>query len=241
MSPSTTSKVTTDHEEIRRWAEERGATPAAVIRTESDDDPGIIRLDFPGYSGAGSLEAISWDEWFKKFDQRNLALLYQEHTAGGEKSNFNKIISRGTAEEVDGAMGGKGRSASHTWASASRQRTSGTGESAGKRSKAATRSRANAAGRTTGKSEGREATAKRSTSARGRSSSSGRASTRSRSGEKRSSSATRGGASRGSESRKSRTTSRGTGRHSSARSSGTSGARPGKSSSRRSSSRSRSR
>ena len=189
MSPSTTSKVTTDHGEIRRWAEERGATPAAVIVTENDDDPSMIGLDFPGYSGEGSLEQISWDEWFKKFNEHNLVLLYQEHTAGGEKSNFNKIISRETAEEVNSAVGGKGRSASPKRASASRQRTSGANKGAGKSAKAATGSRANGSGRATGKPEGREESAKRSASARGRSSSSGR-----RAGEKRSSSATRGDA-----------------------------------------------
>lgn len=88
--------TTTDHDFIRRWAEERGAKPSAVIRTESDDDVGIIWLDFPGYSGAGSLEEISWDDWFQKFEASKLALLYQDETAEGEKSNFNKLISRAT-------------------------------------------------------------------------------------------------------------------------------------------------
>jgi hypothetical protein len=37
----------------------------------------MIRLDFPGYGGEESLEEISWDEWFDKFDERNLALLVQ--------------------------------------------------------------------------------------------------------------------------------------------------------------------
>lgn len=57
----------------------------------------MIRLDFPGYTGADSLEPISWDDWFQEFDKKRLALLYQEETAGGEKSNFNKLISRETA------------------------------------------------------------------------------------------------------------------------------------------------
>ena len=87
-------KVTTDHDFIRRWAEERGAKPSAVIRTESDDDVGIIRLDFPGYSGGGSLEEISWGDWFENFEQSKLAFLHQDETAGGKKSNFNKLISR---------------------------------------------------------------------------------------------------------------------------------------------------
>ena len=45
-----------------------------------------------------SLEEISWEEFFEKFDESDLALLYQEETAGGEKSNFNKLIGRETAE-----------------------------------------------------------------------------------------------------------------------------------------------
>lgn len=39
------SNTTTDHEEIRRWAESRGARPARVRGTGNSGDPGIIRLD----------------------------------------------------------------------------------------------------------------------------------------------------------------------------------------------------
>ena len=81
------SKVTTDHEEIRRWAEERGAHPAVVKGTE------ILRLDFPGYSGKGTLEPIDWEEFFRIIDERGLALVYEERTADGKKSNFNKLVS----------------------------------------------------------------------------------------------------------------------------------------------------
>jgi hypothetical protein len=88
------SKTTTNHEEIRRWAESRGGKPARVKRTGGHDDPGIIRLDFPGYSGEDSLEPISWEDFFEKFDKNDLALLYQEETKDGEKSNFNKLVKR---------------------------------------------------------------------------------------------------------------------------------------------------
>ena len=91
---STLSKTTHDHEEIRKWAEGRGAKPSCVRGTGGKDDIGMIRLDFPGYSGEGKLEPISWDEWFEKFDDQQLALVYQETTAEGEKSNFNKLVSR---------------------------------------------------------------------------------------------------------------------------------------------------
>ncbi|HZH97831.1 MAG TPA: hypothetical protein VEX38_02565 [Fimbriimonadaceae bacterium] len=93
------SKTTTNHDEIQKWAEERGAKPSCVKRTGGGDDPGIIRLDFPGYSGGDSLEEISWEEWFEKFHENNLALIYQEETKDGEKSNFNKLVSRETADK----------------------------------------------------------------------------------------------------------------------------------------------
>jgi len=95
---SNLSQTTTDHEQIRRWAEARGGKPAHVRGTGGKDDTGIIRIDFPGYSGAGKLEEISWDEFFQKFDEQGLALVYQEQTAEGQKSNFNKLVSRETVE-----------------------------------------------------------------------------------------------------------------------------------------------
>ena len=94
------SKTTTDHDEIRQWAESRGGKPATVARTENDGEVGVLRIDFPGYSGAGSLEEISWDEFFEKFDEKQLAFLYQDKTSSGEESRFFKLVSRDTAEHT---------------------------------------------------------------------------------------------------------------------------------------------
>jgi hypothetical protein len=89
------SQMTTDHDTIRNWAEERGGKPAAVKSThKAGEDVGIIRIDFPGYSGGGSLEEISWDEFFDKFEDAQLAFVYEEQTSGGERSNFNKLVKR---------------------------------------------------------------------------------------------------------------------------------------------------
>jgi hypothetical protein len=90
----TTSKLTTDHEVIRKWVEHRGGQPAVVKSTESDRRLGILRIDFPGFSGEGTLEAVDWDDWFMAFDERELAFLYQEKTADGHESRFNKLVSR---------------------------------------------------------------------------------------------------------------------------------------------------
>lgn len=133
------SRTTKDHDEIRRWAEERGGTPSHVKRTGSGEDIGILRIDFPGYSGEESLEPISWDQFFEKFDERNLSLIYQEETAGGQKSNFNKLVSAETAESAEkGRRSGRsnrGRSASSRPGARSRAK-----KSAGARSGSASRS-----------------------------------------------------------------------------------------------------
>jgi hypothetical protein len=90
--------TTTDHETIRRWVEQRGAHPATVKGT-TNDTTGVLRIDFPGYSGQRTLKEVSWDDFFDKFDREQLAFLYQEKTAGGRESRFCKLISREDGHE----------------------------------------------------------------------------------------------------------------------------------------------
>ena len=93
------SKVTTNHDEIREWVEEREGQPARVKGTGDDDSPGVLRIDYPGFSGEGTLEPITWEEFFEAFDENNLAFLYQEETKDGEMSRFSKLIDRDSTEE----------------------------------------------------------------------------------------------------------------------------------------------
>ena len=88
------TRTTTDHNEIKTWVEEHGGTPASVRGTESGDEPGVLRIDFPGGAGEEALEHISWHEWFQKFEAAGLALLYQEQKASGEDSTFFKLVNR---------------------------------------------------------------------------------------------------------------------------------------------------
>ena len=88
------SKTTQDHEEIQQWAEKHGAIPAEVESTERKGSPGILRFMFPKAKNHndGALKELEWDDFFDKFDENGLELLYQEQTADGEVSNFNKLI-----------------------------------------------------------------------------------------------------------------------------------------------------
>ena len=128
---SASSRVLTDHDEIREWSEQREAKPARVRDTGGGDDVGMIRLDFPGYSGEDMLEEISWDDWLRKFDESNLALVVQNRTANGELSNFNKLVSRDTVA----AKQGSSRSLRSGAASSSGQQSRASSGNGGKRKK----------------------------------------------------------------------------------------------------------
>ncbi|HZR55737.1 MAG TPA: hypothetical protein VFA74_02600 [Terriglobales bacterium] len=165
------SKVLTDLEEIRQWAEERGAKPACVRGTGGKQDIGMIRLEFPQYSGReDSLEEIDWDEWFDKFNESNLALLVQEQTAGGEESNFNKLVSRENAEEGRSRNDGNGQNRGR------KQTTSARGVA---RKQASAKS---ASSRKSTRSSGGRSTSNKTTSRAGASQKSRQSSTRSSAG-----------------------------------------------------------
>ena len=81
--------TTTDHDEIRRWVEERQGRPA---RVKTSRPGGVVRIDFG--EAEEELEEISWDEFFEIFDDSELAFLHQNKTSSGGTSRFNKFVNR---------------------------------------------------------------------------------------------------------------------------------------------------
>jgi hypothetical protein len=86
------ANTTTDHDEIRRWVEARGGRPARVTETGGEGDPGVLRIDFADPDDR--LAEISWEDWFRAFEENELAFLYQDE---GE-SRFNKLVDRASAD-----------------------------------------------------------------------------------------------------------------------------------------------
>jgi hypothetical protein len=80
---------TTDHNEVRRWIEERQGTPS---RVKDSGEGGILRIDFGEPEEA--LEPIEWDEFFQIFEKSDLAFLHQDKTEDGKLSRFSKFVSR---------------------------------------------------------------------------------------------------------------------------------------------------
>lgn len=102
MATKHSAQRTTDHKEIRNWVEERGGQPAVVVDTR-EGDSGLLRIDF-GEEDA-KLERISWDDFFRIFDENDLTFLYQNKSADGSLSYFNKFVSRSDEEESDTETG----------------------------------------------------------------------------------------------------------------------------------------
>ena len=68
--------------------------PALVEGTGSNGKGnGLLWINFPGYAEE-NLEDISWDQFFKIFDENNLGFLYQEETKDGGESRFFKIVNK---------------------------------------------------------------------------------------------------------------------------------------------------
>lgn len=89
--------ATTDHDEIRKWVEERDGHPAIVADTEGNGrEGGILRIDFddPGGDDDDGLHRIKWGEFFEIFDKNDLAFLRSE----GD-SRFNKFVSKEAADD----------------------------------------------------------------------------------------------------------------------------------------------
>jgi len=83
------SLATTSHEVIRQWAEERGGRPATVEGTEHGDRLGVLRFDFG--DDTPKLREVSWEEWFRTFDERKLNFIYQEERSDGRQSTFFRL------------------------------------------------------------------------------------------------------------------------------------------------------
>lgn len=86
------AKTITDHDAIRRWAEDRGGRPARVAATAGKDGGGVLRFDFGDKDDA--LEEIDWETFFQIFDENDLALLEQDETKDGKTSRFSKFVQR---------------------------------------------------------------------------------------------------------------------------------------------------
>jgi len=89
------TKTTRDHEEIRRWAEDRGGRPARLHHAfGAKPESCHLQIDFLQEKYNDDVEPIAWEAFFELFDREQMVLVYQTETEGGKKSCFARIVKQ---------------------------------------------------------------------------------------------------------------------------------------------------
>ncbi len=73
---------TTDHDEIRKWVEEKGGEPAVIKGVSGSEGEGILTLVF-GQPGP-DVQVISWQEFFNTFEDNELRFRYEDPVPADE-------------------------------------------------------------------------------------------------------------------------------------------------------------
>lgn len=94
----------TDHEAIRDWAAARIGAPAVVDTSPESGTQAMLRIVFDQAAyqdqdrperaqNAGGYELVEWDEWFKLFDEAQLAVIVAADRPG-VRDSWHQIIRR---------------------------------------------------------------------------------------------------------------------------------------------------
>ncbi|MER9329460.1 hypothetical protein NKJ26_13175 [Mesorhizobium sp. M0152] len=94
----------TDHDAIRSWVAARAGFPAIVdVSPEAGTQP-MLRLVFDQRAyqdqdeperpiNAGGYELVEWDEWFRLFEEQQLALVVAADQPG-RREDFHELVRR---------------------------------------------------------------------------------------------------------------------------------------------------
>ncbi|NTV31490.1 hypothetical protein HGA91_05955 [candidate division WWE3 bacterium] len=103
-------QTTTDHAKVREWAQQNNAKPQLIDSPHSYGDKIGIRLDFPGrlddadLSMKKTVKDITWEEFFKLFDELGLAMEYADTTHAVEAINFYRFVKREQLEAEEASL-----------------------------------------------------------------------------------------------------------------------------------------
>ncbi len=89
------TRSSSDHEVIRRWAEERGGRPAKLLQEgEPPAEAASLHIEFSAPVASGRTHSISWEEFFGEFDRLKLELTYTDEPTPGGPSRFWRLVPR---------------------------------------------------------------------------------------------------------------------------------------------------
>lgn len=90
------------HLVIKKWIDERGGQPALLVSSKGKKEPIPLAVDFG--EDANNLVPLSWDEFFRIFEEDMLDFQYQEETEDGTISRFFKFVVRNDDDEEEEDM-----------------------------------------------------------------------------------------------------------------------------------------
>ena len=92
------NQVTVNHMKIKEWAEKRNGKPTMLLGTPNQMH-GLLYIDFG--EGEFSFQEITWQYFFKVFENRGYAFLYEQNSDNSLNSKFYKFIDRESDMEFD--------------------------------------------------------------------------------------------------------------------------------------------
>ncbi|ADW68471.1 hypothetical protein [Granulicella tundricola] len=89
---SSTSRPTTDHNQIRLWASSQNAMPAELLPGHVDSVPTQLHFFIPGnQSHEPRLRIIGWEDFFAAFEAHGLAFVYEILPGGKPGRRFELL------------------------------------------------------------------------------------------------------------------------------------------------------
>lgn len=99
------TKITIDHEKIKKWVIKNKGRPAVIDDPQAGSDDVGIRIDFPGKKDESLLREnvspdVTWERFFKIFEDKKLAFLYQERAKYHDPSMSYRFVLRDLIPKV---------------------------------------------------------------------------------------------------------------------------------------------
>jgi len=85
------SSKTTDHRQIKSWADTRGGIPTRIKKTSKANRDGYLHIYFPEANEDNTcFQPITWQTFFDIFKSAQLEFVYQD----GMDSTFHEFVDR---------------------------------------------------------------------------------------------------------------------------------------------------
>ncbi|RJQ38043.1 hypothetical protein C4559_02360 [Candidatus Microgenomates bacterium] len=100
-------RTTINHKEIMEWAKKHRGKPQIIDDpTAGSDTPGI-RINFPGipddvFLSETKIRDISWNEFFKEFDDNNLAFVYMDEIVSNDPDSLSRAYRFINRDDLEG-------------------------------------------------------------------------------------------------------------------------------------------